>query len=175
MFELFLLEKFIRTKLESNFWRGSIAMGQFSIRLQAWWAPIELDPALGIFAASLIFFPFIINKSISCLTEAFIAYYNSLCSLYVQLAYLIPVFISGMGLERLTACCNEMKSNYEIQAFKEIFDSIAELSHQRPYSNKYGAEDADQVDMAYRVVADHLRTLVISMSDGVLPNNNGRG
>jgi alanyl-tRNA synthetase len=46
-----------------------------------------------------------------------------------------------------------------------------------PYSGKLGAEDAAQGyrDTAYRVVADHLRTLVFAISDGALPGNEGRG
>jgi alanyl-tRNA synthetase len=38
-----------------------------------------------------------------------------------------------------------------------------------------GDEDVDKVDMAYRVVADHIRTLVIAISDGGRPDNMGRG
>jgi alanyl-tRNA synthetase len=45
----------------------------------------------------------------------------------------------------------------------------------RAYTGKVGADDDDKVDMAYRVVADHIRTLVISISDGGRPDNIGRG
>ena len=45
----------------------------------------------------------------------------------------------------------------------------------RPYTGKVGSEDADKVDMAYRVVADHIRTLVVAISDGGRPDNIGRG
>ena len=45
----------------------------------------------------------------------------------------------------------------------------------RPYTGKVGDEDNDGVDMAYRVVADHVRTLTIAISDGGKPDNFGRG
>lgn len=45
----------------------------------------------------------------------------------------------------------------------------------RGYTGKIGAEDVDGVDMAYRVVADHIRTLTIAISDGGKPDATGRG
>lgn len=45
----------------------------------------------------------------------------------------------------------------------------------RPYTGKVGAEDVDSIDMAYRVLADHARTLTIALSDGGRPDNAGRG
>ena len=45
----------------------------------------------------------------------------------------------------------------------------------RPYTGKVGAEDKDHMDMAYRVVCDHARTLTIALSDGGRPDSTGRG
>ena len=45
----------------------------------------------------------------------------------------------------------------------------------RPYTGKVGDEDQDKMDMAYRVVADHIRTLTISITDGGRPDKTGRG
>lgn len=45
----------------------------------------------------------------------------------------------------------------------------------RPYTGKVGKDDVDGVDMAYRVVADHARTLTVALSDGGRPDNTGRG
>ena len=45
----------------------------------------------------------------------------------------------------------------------------------RAYTGKVGSDDVDGVDMAYRVVADHVRTLTVAFSDGGQPDNVGRG
>lgn len=50
-----------------------------------------------------------------------------------------------------------------------------QLTGIRPYTGLVGSEDADGVDMAYRVVADHSRTLTIALADGGRPDNVGRG
>ena len=44
----------------------------------------------------------------------------------------------------------------------------------RPYTDKVGEDDKDGLDMAYRVVADHIRTLSIAIADGAAPGNEGR-
>jgi len=43
------------------------------------------------------------------------------------------------------------------------------------YQGRVGADDKDGIDMAYRVLADHARTLTIALSDGGRPDNTGRG
>lgn len=43
------------------------------------------------------------------------------------------------------------------------------------YQGRVGAEDVDGVDMAYRVLADHARTITIALADGGAPDNTGRG
>lgn len=55
-----------------------------------------------------------------------------------------------------------------------IFDEIGKVTGARPYTDKDASEDTDQVDMAYRVVADHIRTLCFSIADGARPGSEGR-
>ena len=49
-----------------------------------------------------------------------------------------------------------------------------ELASVRPYEGKFGADDVEGIDTAYRVVADHIRTLVMAITDGCVPSNTGR-
>ena len=45
----------------------------------------------------------------------------------------------------------------------------------RPYTGFVGDDDKDGIDMAYRVLADHIRTLTVALADGGRPDNTGRG
>lgn len=82
---------------------------------------------------------------------------------------------TGMGFERVSSILQNVRSNYDTDIFKPIFDEIQRLSGCRTYTGKLGLEDTDSVDTAYRVIADHIRTLVIALSDGGFPGSTGRG
>jgi alanyl-tRNA synthetase len=82
---------------------------------------------------------------------------------------------TGMGFERLVSVIQDRRSNYDTDVFLPIFDKVRELTGVRPYQGRFGADDADGIDTAYRVVADHVRTLTFALSDGGVPNNVGRG
>ncbi|XP_049578461.1 alanine--tRNA ligase, cytoplasmic [Syngnathus scovelli] len=82
---------------------------------------------------------------------------------------------TGMGLERLVSVLQNKMSNYDTDLFIPYFDAIQKGTGARPYTGKVGVEDADGVDMAYRVLADHARTITIALSDGGRPDNTGRG
>lgn len=82
---------------------------------------------------------------------------------------------TGMGFERLVSAIQDRLSNYDTDVFRPIFERIQEVSGVRPYSGKFGAEDVDGIDTAYRVIADHARTLTFALSDGGIPSNIGRG
>ena len=71
---------------------------------------------------------------------------------------------TGMGLERITAVIQKTSDNYKTDIFKEIIDSIAEVLSEKNLENP-----------SLRVIADHLRSSVFLISDGVNPSNEGRG
>lgn len=82
---------------------------------------------------------------------------------------------TGMGFERLVSVLQDKPSNYDTDVFTPIFQAIQNATGAREYRGRFGAEDPDGIDTAYRVVADHVRTLMFAISDGVAPNNEGRG
>lgn len=82
---------------------------------------------------------------------------------------------TGMGFERLVSVLQDKRSNYDTDVFSPIFHKIQEVSGVRPYAGGFGEDDPDGIDTAYRVVADHARTLAVALSDGGVPNNVGRG
>ena len=82
---------------------------------------------------------------------------------------------TGMGFERLVTAIQRVRSNYDTDIFIPLFSRIQEVTGVRPYTGKFGNDDEDGIDTAYRVVADHVRTLTFALSDGGVPNNVGRG
>lgn len=82
---------------------------------------------------------------------------------------------TGMGFERLVSILQNKSSNYDTDIFVPLLEKVHEITGVRPYQGKFGAEDIDGIDTAYRVVVDHLRTLTFSICDGCIPNNDGRG
>ncbi|XP_071440880.1 alanine--tRNA ligase, cytoplasmic [Hetaerina americana] len=81
----------------------------------------------------------------------------------------------GLGLERLVSVIQGKRSNYDTDLFMPIFDAIQKGTNAPPYTGRVGADDVDGKDMAYRVLADHARTLTIALADGGRPDNTGRG
>ena len=86
---------------------------------------------------------------------------------------------TGLGLERLTSVLQGKMSNYATDLFAPLFESIravagGEKNGPPPYGDKVGAADAGGMDMAYRVVADHARTLSFAIADGARPGPDGR-
>jgi alanyl-tRNA synthetase len=79
-----------------------------------------------------------------------------------------PSIDTGMGLERVSAVSQNVRSNFETDLFQPIIKQIAAMAGV-PYH-----KDA-QTDISYQVCADHLRAMTFLINDGVLPSNEGRG
>nr|WP_274638294.1 alanine--tRNA ligase [Microbacterium bovistercoris] len=75
---------------------------------------------------------------------------------------------TGMGLERVAFMKQGVQNMYEIDQVRPVLDRAVELSGRR-----YGADDGD--DIRFRVIADHVRSSLMLLSDGVTPSNEGRG
>jgi alanyl-tRNA synthetase len=75
---------------------------------------------------------------------------------------------TGMGFERLTMALQGKKSNYDTDVFQPIIKEIGKIA-----GMKYG--ENQKVDIAMRVVADHLRAVAFAIADGQLPSNNKAG
>src|SRR5436309_6935015 len=98
---------------------------------------------------------------------------------------------TGMGFERVSAIIQSTKnfpdfsgtiSNYQTDIFRPIFDELEKLSGKKygstiPAKDSQGsALDSQQAtDVAFRVIADHIRTLSFAIADGIIPSNEGRG
>jgi alanyl-tRNA synthetase len=83
---------------------------------------------------------------------------------------------TGMGFERIVRVLQGVESNYDTDVFGPIFDAIQKVTGARAYqpgANKEALEDP--INIAYRVIADHIRTLTFALSDGAHCTNEGRG
>ena len=75
---------------------------------------------------------------------------------------------TGMGFERLCMVLQGVQSNYDTDVFQPMIQQLAALANK-----KYG--ENEKVDIALRVIADHLRAVAFSIADGQLPSNNKAG
>jgi len=109
---------------------------------------------------------------------------------------------TGMGFERVTAIIQGTKgltdfsgtiSNYQTDVFRPIFDELEKLSGKKygstlPIVGRLGEtptaadtaalqnqREQEKIDIAFRVVADHIRALSFAIADGIIPSNEGRG
>ena len=82
---------------------------------------------------------------------------------------------TGMGFERIVRVLQGKDSNYDTDVFAPLFQAIEHVTRARPY--RPGADEEslkDPVNIAYRVIADHIRTLVFALGDGAHCGNEGR-
>ncbi|HWB19239.1 MAG TPA: alanine--tRNA ligase, partial [Phycisphaerales bacterium] len=78
---------------------------------------------------------------------------------------------TGMGFERIVRILQHSTSNYDTDVWSPIFMAIEQHTGAHTYTGKL----SDSVDIAYRVVADHIRCLTVAITDGARPSNEGRG
>ena len=75
---------------------------------------------------------------------------------------------TGMGFERLVRAVHSMQSNYDSDLFMNSIHELEKIS-----GKEYGIDE--QTDIAFRVIADHLRAVCFAIADGQLPDNGGAG
>ncbi|MGM0508525.1 MAG: alanine--tRNA ligase [Fusobacteriota bacterium] len=75
---------------------------------------------------------------------------------------------TGMGLERIASVLQGVKTNFDTDLLKPIIKKITEITNTKYNDNK-------DHDFSIRVIADHIRSIIFLISDGVLPSNDGRG
>ncbi|AMX82799.1 alanine--tRNA ligase [Geobacillus subterraneus] len=75
---------------------------------------------------------------------------------------------TGMGLERMCSILQDVPTNFETDLFMPIIRATEQIAGER-----YG-EDSDK-DVAFKVIADHIRAVTFAIGDGALPSNEGRG
>jgi alanyl-tRNA synthetase len=77
---------------------------------------------------------------------------------------------TGAGLERIAAVLQNKQSNYDTDLFMPIVEGIAGIT-----GHKYTSELNNNIDNAFRVIADHIRAVTFAITDGATPSNEGRG
>ncbi|MGX0030515.1 alanine--tRNA ligase [Staphylococcus capitis] len=75
---------------------------------------------------------------------------------------------TGMGLERMASISQNVRTNYETDLFMPIINEVENVS-----GKKY--LEVEEQDVAFKVIADHIRTIAFAIADGALPANEGRG
>ncbi len=81
---------------------------------------------------------------------------------------------TGMGFERIVRVLQGKQSNYDTDVFTPLFDAIQKATGAKPYGGGEGTME-DHTDIAYRVLADHIRCLTFALTDGAVPSNEKRG
>ena len=73
---------------------------------------------------------------------------------------------TGMGLERIVAVVNGLKNNFETDCFSGLINFISKKTNTEVQNNNIHS---------FRIIADHIRSIVFILSEGILPSNEGRG
>lgn len=81
-----------------------------------------------------------------------------------------PSVDTGSGLERVAAALQGKYYNYDTDIFEPIMQAIGKLA-----GKDYYTEKSEEIKSSFRVVADHIRSCTMLITDGVIPSNDGRG
>ena len=79
-----------------------------------------------------------------------------------------PSIDTGMGLERIAAVAQQVRTNYDSDIFSNIINQLETITKKR-------YKDNQKDDIYIRVISDHIRAITFLLADGVLPSNEGRG
>ena len=97
---------------------------------------------------------------------------------------------TGMGFERIVSIIqgtknltdfSQLVSNYDTDVFSPIFDKLSDLTGKKYTSSlpeggkRHGLTEQEQIDVAFRVIGDHIRTTSFSIADGIQPDSKGNG
>lgn len=82
---------------------------------------------------------------------------------------------TGMGFERLVMALQGKKSNYDTDVFSPLIKEIEKIAGKQYKAGEGHSEEQTKINIAIRVIADHIRTLAFAIADGQLPSNTGAG
>ena len=81
---------------------------------------------------------------------------------------------TGMGLERLAMVLQSKKSNYDSDLFSSLIQRVEKISNKK-YSFQSDNQKQEKINIAIRVIVDHVRAISFSIADGQMPSNTGAG
>ena len=81
---------------------------------------------------------------------------------------------TGMGFERLCMVLQGVQSNYDTDVFSPLIAKVSELTGGK-YTMKAKDDEEEKINIAIRVIVDHVRAVAFAIADGQLPSNNGAG
>lgn len=81
---------------------------------------------------------------------------------------------TGMGFERLCMVLQGVQSNYDTDVFSPLINKIESITGAK-YTIKAANDDEEKINIAIRVIADHVRAVAFAIADGQLPSNGGAG
>ncbi len=82
---------------------------------------------------------------------------------------------TGMGFERLCMVLQKKQSNYDTDVFTPLIHKVEEITKSKYSNGTNVTPEQEEINVAIRVVSDHIRAVAFAIADGQLPSNNGAG